>query len=268
VAGRQDFFIWRWFGTAASFALFGLFGIVLGALVWPLSRLLPVGAQRRQALCRRLMQACFRSFIGFMRGLGLLSYEFFGRERLGRPGQLIIANHPSLIDVVFLIGFTPAVGCVVKSAMWRNPFTAGIVRSTGYIRNWPTDEMIEGASAALRAGQALIMFPEGTRTTPGAPLQFHRGAASVAVRAAATLTPVLISVNPTTLTKHAPWYRIPAQRPHFRLEVGSDLELRDYREHGSLPMAGRALNEALLEQYRAALGAGTGTACGPPLNSV
>jgi 1-acyl-sn-glycerol-3-phosphate acyltransferase len=255
VGARQDFFIWRWFGTGLSFALFGLVGIVLGAIAWPLSRLFLVPRKLRRTLGRRLVQACFRGFIGIMRGLGVLSYEFIGRERLGRPGQLIIANHPSLIDVVFLIGFTPAAACVVKSALWRNPFTAGIVRSAGYIRNWPTDAMIEGASAALRAGQALIMFPEGTRTTPGQPLQFHRGAASVAVRAATVLTPVLITVNPTTLTRGSAWYRIPARRPHFRLVVAPDVELRGYQGESSAPMAGRHLNEALLGQYREALAA-------------
>lgn len=247
---RHDFFIWRWFGTGLSFALFGLFGIVLGAIAWPLSRLFLIPVALRRRLGRRLVQASFRSFIGIMRSLGVLSYEFIGRERLGRPGQLIIANHPSLIDVVFLVGFTPAAGCVVKAALWRNPFTAGIVRSAGYIRNWPTDEMIEGASEALRAGQAVVMFPEGTRTTPGAELQFHRGAASVAVRAATVLTPVLITVNPTTLTKGLPWYRIPPRRPHFRLEVGADIEFQGFCAEHSLPMAGRALNAALLEHYR------------------
>lgn len=268
MGARQDFFIWRWVGTALSFALFGLFGIVLGALVWPISRLLPVGNARRQALCRRLVQLCFRTLITIVSALGVISYEFLGRERLGRAGQLIIANHPSLVDVVFLIGFTPAAGCVVKSALWRNPFTAGIARSTGYIRNAPTDAMIEGASAALRAGQALIMFPEGTRTQPGAALQFHRGAASVAVRAASVLTPVLITVNPILLTKGSPWMRVPARRPHFRLEVGPDVDLQAFLGKSSLPMAGRALNEALLGQYRKALARDPDARVAAPLKTV
>jgi 1-acyl-sn-glycerol-3-phosphate acyltransferase len=250
VQARQDFFIWRLFATGLGYTLFGLAGILLGAIAWPLSHLFLVPLARRRALGRRLVQGCFRSFVAYMRGMGLISYDFIGQERLGRPGQLIIANHPSLIDVVFLVGFTPAPGCVVKSALWRNPFTAGIVRSAGYVRNWPTDTMIEGASEALRAGQALVMFPEGTRTTPGAALHFHRGAASVAVRAATVLTPVLITVNPIMLTKGQPWYRIPLRRPHFRLEVGADIDFRDYCAQLSPPMAGRALNTALLEQYR------------------
>jgi 1-acyl-sn-glycerol-3-phosphate acyltransferase len=244
-------YLWRLAGTGLSFALFGLFGVLLGAVVFPLLRLLFPSREKRRICSVRLVCFGFRCFIGFMRAAGVLSYEIRGRERLGRPGQLIVANHPSLIDVVFLIGFTPLAGCVVKAAMWRNPFTSGVASATGYVRNFPTDEMIEGASSALQQGQSLIMFPEGTRTTPGKPLEFHRGAASVAVRAARILTPVYISVDPVTLTKGQPWYRIPARRPHFRLVVGEDIDISPFRANNRLPMAGRALNQFLIGRFSA-----------------
>jgi 1-acyl-sn-glycerol-3-phosphate acyltransferase len=100
------------------------------------------------------------------------------------------------------------------------------------------------------------MFPEGTRTTPGAPLDFHRGAASVAVRAARVVTPVFIWVDPTTLTKEEPWYRIPFRRPHFTLVVGDDLDPSTFVVGTSLPIAARALNAHLLELFSGALEAG------------
>jgi 1-acyl-sn-glycerol-3-phosphate acyltransferase len=184
-----------------------------------------------------------------MSGLRGLDYHLAGFDRLGRPGQLVVANHPSLIDVVFLIAFVPGAGCVVKSALWRNPAMALMVRSAGYVPNHPTDSMIEGAAAALADGQTVIMFPEGTRTRPGLPLRFHRGAASVAARAARTVTPVFITVKPTTLTKHEPWYRIPPRRPHFCLRVGEDLDLAADRAVAPLPQASRAINGRLEAIY-------------------
>jgi 1-acyl-sn-glycerol-3-phosphate acyltransferase len=42
------------------------------------------------------------------------------------------------------------------------------------------------------------MFPEGTRSRPGQPLVFQRGAANVAVRAARVATPVYIHCDPAT----------------------------------------------------------------------
>ena len=179
--------------------------------LFPLLRLLPGGKDAYHARARALLRRAFRLFIEFMRCSGVLTYEFRGVARLGNPGQLILANHPSLIDVVFLLGFTPRAGCVVKRELWTNLFTRFAVASAGYVSNSPTDLMIEGAVASLAGGQSLIMFPEGTRTRPSEPLSFHRGAANVAVRAAATVTPVYIRVEPTTLTKAEPWYRIPGR---------------------------------------------------------
>ena len=95
----------------------------------------------------------------------------------------------------------------------------------------------------------MIIFPEGTRTRPNEPMVFHRGAANVALRAAAVVTPVYIRCEPTTLTKSEPWYRIPARRPHFSLSVGDDLDLSPYRP-APLPSGSRALNEHLHQHFQ------------------
>ena len=250
---RQDFFLWRLLGTGLCFTAFGVAGLALGGIAFPLSRLVPMSPKRRREFGSRVVTLCFHGFIEFARRLGFITYDFRGQERLGRPGQLILANHPSLIDVVFLIGFTPQAGCVVKAALWRNPFTGGVVTSAGYVPNAPTDAMIEGAGRALKEGQALIMFPEGTRTTPGAPFEFHRGAAVVAIRAAQVITPVYITVDPQTLTKQEPWYRIPYRRPHFSLVVGDDIDPAPFRASEQPPKAGRALNALLIRDFTAHL---------------
>lgn len=246
---HRDAYAWRLVATGLSFTLFGLGGVLLGISVIPVLLAFPGRRASRRRWVRRAIQAAFRSFIGVMRWLGVLTYDLQGFQHLGRSGQLVVANHPSLIDVVFLIAFTPGAGCVVKRALWTNPAMALGVRGAGYVPNMPTDTMIERAAAALAEGQTLIMFPEGTRTRPGEPLRFHRGAASVAVRAATAVTPVFITVNPTTLTKSAPWYRIPAQRPHFTLAVGEDLDPASLRAAMPAPKAARALNEQLLAIY-------------------
>lgn len=248
---RGDAFAWRLVGTGLSFALFGVGGFVLGVAVVPLLMLLPGSARRRQRRVRGLVRFAFRAFIGFMHRLGVLTYELRGFERLGRPGQLVIANHPSLIDVVFLLAFIPGAGCVVKQALWRNPAMAFVVRGAGFVPNRPTERMIRRAAAALDEGQVIVMFPEGTRTRPGQPMRFHRGAAAVAVRAAHTLAPVFITVEPTTLTKGSPWYRIPPRRPHFRLWVGDELDLLHGRGAQPLPLASRKLNDRLRLIYAA-----------------
>lgn len=248
---RLDAFYWRFVATALSFAVFGCGAFILSITALPLLRLLP--SERCQRYSRVVLQGGMRAFVGVMRGLGTLTYEFQGTRRLGRPGQLIVANHPSLIDAIFLIAFAPQAGCVVKQAAFNNWLMRSVVRGAGYIGNGETANMIEGAAAALRDGQCLIMFPEGTRTRPGQPMTLHRGAASIAVRAATAVTPVYIWCVPTTLTKSEPWYRIPARRPHFTLRVGDDFDLAGARGKGPVPLASRAFNDCLRARFEGEL---------------
>jgi len=249
---RPVWYLWRLCATALCFAVFGLSSLVCGLLVFPLMRLLPgrPGMHRRRV--RATFHAVMRVFVGFMRRVGVLTYEFEGAERLGRPGQLILANHPSLIDVVFLVGFTPQALCIVKQAMFNNLFTRWPVGAAGYVSNTPTIGMVERGSQALREGQSVIIFPEGTRTTPGEALQFHRGAASIAVRAATVVTPVYIRCEPVTLAKNMPWYLIPPCRPRFTIRVGEDIDTEPFRE-APAPLASRAFNDHLLKVFAAEL---------------
>ena len=242
-------YYWRLLATAASFALFGLGGLCLRVLFFPLLSCLPGDAQRHQQRARHTISRLFWLFIRFMARAGVLTYDVQGAERLGRPGQMVIANHPSLIDVVFLIGLVRDANCVVKQSLWQNAFTRGPVRSTGYISNDGSLDMLDTAAQALRDGQTLIIFPEGTRTHPGQPPAFHRGGAAIALRGAKVITPVTIHVSPTTLTKAEPWYRIPLRRVHFQLRVGADIDPHAFSAMGPAPVASRKLNDFLHHYY-------------------
>jgi 1-acyl-sn-glycerol-3-phosphate acyltransferase len=92
------------------------------------------------------------------------------------------------------------------------------------------------------------MFPEGTRTTPGQPPVFHRGAAAIALRGARIVTPVFITVVPTTLTKAEPWYHIPWRRVMVRLRVGDDIDPAAF-DHAPMPIASRRLNQHLHQLF-------------------
>lgn len=181
-----------------------------------------------------IVSRCFWGFIVVMRGLRVLDFKIFGASGLGNLRHcLVVANHPSLIDVVFLIGLFPRIDCVVKSAMWSNLFTAATVRSAGYIRNDSPDILMEQCISRLKEGRNLILFPEGTRSEPSKKLAFKRGAATIAMRADAKVVPVKITCNPSTLTKGEKWYQVPATRPLFSLTILEPITASSYKEQAS-----------------------------------
>ncbi len=240
-------YLQRLLATAMAFTSFGVGGAILG-LLFPLLNWLTPKAQR-QPRARRVIHTAFKWFLRFMRALGIMEWQVEGVERLGRAGQLVIANHPCLLDVVFMMAHIEEPNCVVKGALLGNPFTRGPVAAAGFILNNVTEAMLEQGVLALQRGDCVIMFPEGTRTTPGMDLSFHRGAASLALKAAQCLTPVVIEVQPSTLTKNEPWYRIPATRFKMTLRVMDDIDLETYRQNSAVPIAARRLNADLITLY-------------------
>lgn len=220
--------LWRVLGTGLSFLAFGVGGLLLGLLVFPAINLCVRDPQRRQRWARALVQKSFAFHIELMRVLGVLTYEIRGRERLRRDGLLILANHPTLIDVVFLISLLPNADCVVKSALARNPFTRGPVRAAGYVFNDDGAGLVDDCIAAVRRGGNLVIFPEGTRTRRDEPLRLQRGAANIAVRGGLDITPVRLSCTPLTLGKGEKWYRVPACRFHVVVDIHEDLEIASF----------------------------------------
>ncbi len=243
---------WRVLATGFAFIVFGLGALVISITVLPVLRLTAVGKTTPRRRIQYAIHLILKAYVGFMRSLGLLTYEVTDIERLWVPGQLIIANHPTLIDVVFLISLMPRVDCIVKQGLWRHPFLRWPIIWGSYIPNRMGEELVADCAAVLRAGHSLLIFPEGTRSSPGQPLRMQRGAAHIALAAGVNILPVTIEVSEATLTKGYPWYRVPRRRPHFRIKVGEPLPPSVYnpdRRSGVLPA--RRLSKFFLKYYAA-----------------
>ena len=237
---------WRVVATGLAFAVFGVGGLLLQLFSLSVLLLLyPVRARRQKAM-RRLIQGLFWLFVRFMWMLGILRFNFIHGERLRRPGLVIVANHPTLLDVVFLISAVPNATCIVRAGLASNPFTRAAVRAAGYVCNDWGVELVEASVQALRTGSSMIVFPEGTRTGAVQPSKWHRGAANIALKAEVALTPVRIVCDPPTLRKGVPWWQVPARRMQYSFMVLDDLSL-----HGEMsqvahePSAARGLTERL-----------------------
>lgn len=211
---------WRLFATALGFTVFGIGGLIMGLFIFPLLFVFIRDVERRKFSARRLIGRAFGGFWGMTNILGILDYEIKGREHIdaGR-NQLIVANHPTLIDVVILISLFPHANCVIKKAVTENIFMRSVVRAADYISNSAPDELLESCAAYLAAGGSLMLFPEGTRTKQGQGMDFKPGAAAVAVRAGVEVLPIAIECKPLFLSKELPWHYVPKERPVFKINI-------------------------------------------------
>lgn len=144
-----------------------------------------------------------------------------------RTGTLIVANHISWLDALALLAVEPAT-LLAKREVGQWPMVGTLVRRAGtrFIdrgdpRGLP--DTVRELGALLRAGESVVVFPEGTTwcSVPGGP--FRRAAFQAALDAGAPVRPVTLTYArhgaPTALpafvgesTFAASMYRVAAAR--------------------------------------------------------
>lgn len=229
---------WRWIATGVFFAIFGIGGLVLSLIWFSLLRLFIRQPEKLHRLTLQSIRYSFRLFLSGLRAVRVLDYQFIGAEKFEQDtGCLVVANHPSLLDYVFLASCMPRCDCIVKQALLSNPFVRGVIRAAGYLVNAGSEDLMLACEQRLRMGGTLLVFPEGTRTVTGKPIVLQRGAANIAVRAHCDIRIVRISCTPAMLTKQGKWYNIPPTKPQFIITVENKVSADNFIDQHDLSPA-------------------------------
>jgi len=205
-------------GAALYFGVGGLLFTVVGGVAAVLCR------GRAGRLCgRRAVGAGFRSFLSIWKWSGLVTVDTSALARLrGERGLIIAPNHPSILDAVLIMAELPEAACVLKAGLLQSPFIGGGARWSGHISNDAGAGLVRQARAELQRGGQLLVFPEGTRTEPGADkVNEFKGAFALVARAAqAPVQTVVLRYNSRLLGKGWPLWAVPRYPLVFRAELG------------------------------------------------
>jgi long-chain acyl-CoA synthetase len=118
-------------------------------------------------------------------------------ERLVPDNRIIVANHQSILDVLWLLGALPYrrrrrlfITGKRELSFLRYPFFGSPVVFVDRAGN--VLPSLKAAADILRSGASLIIFPEGTRTRDGSLGKFKTGAAYLAHHLGKEILPVTI----------------------------------------------------------------------------
>ena len=203
-----------WFCLLYYLSWFAFGAVGLGLNVYCSCLLLLPGRERRAAGVRRGIRWLFELWVKWLCASRVVQVRWVGFPRELPAGTVYVANHPCLIDATFLLARLPDAFCIFKPALLRNPALGPAAFMARYVAGDNAVDLVRNASERVLAGQSLLVFPEGTRTKPGALLNPLRpGFAAIAQRAKAPVQLILIRASAGLVPKGRRWWLPPTVLP-------------------------------------------------------
>lgn len=145
-----------------------------------------------------LVYSTLRILIVFVSML-VYRYRAFHASRVPTTGPLlIVSNHQSMLDPPMIGAGIPGrqLDYVARVGLFKSPLFAWLIRMLNAVplrQDEADTKAIKTTLEKLKNGCAVLVFPEGARTTDGAVHGFKRGAAVLVKRANCPVLPVAIA---------------------------------------------------------------------------
>jgi len=176
----------------------------------------------------------------------------FGLENFPKTGRVILApNHVSHLDPPILSIYSPRRPHVIaKSELFSNPLVGKWFRGLGafpIIRGKADRKAIRHAVSLLEAEEAVLIFPEGTRSKTGVLGEAEIGLGMIAHATKSPIVPMFVRGTEQAFSPQRPGFR----RVHVEIHFGQPLLFEaEYSRRGD-----RATLESIGAQTMAAIAA-------------
>ena len=209
----------RSFLSGFCFSIFGIGGLIAGSLIAPFPLLLCNKHNQRRILSSTV-HYLWKIFVWLMCSLKLIDVKIQNETKLKQlRGSIVVANHPSLIDVVILVSRIPHSICVVKGSLFQNFFIKFLIRHVYLSNAMQPEEFMKHAAECLNDGYNIIIFPEGTRTVKNKQVHLHRGFAYLHIYSKHDIQPIHIKNTPHILGKGSKWYDVGKKTSVYKITI-------------------------------------------------
>lgn len=131
-----------------------------------------------------------------------------GLEKIPEGPALVCANHSNFIDPVMIaihFGWKRRLFFMGKAELFKIPILKNILESVGAfpVNRGETDiNSIRTAMKHLKAGEKVMLFPEGTRVSENEAVAAKTGAVRIAAKTGASILPVYLT-NGSKVFRHS-----------------------------------------------------------------
>lgn len=210
------------------FILFGTGAGVISFVIFPFISLTKSEDKQKEAYSE-VIRKSWSFFAWVLSFTGVLNIHVSNREEFQNlSGKIVVANHPTFIDVVILISMIPKSTCLAKKETLSNPLFRNIVKSIYIINDIDPDKLKLDTDRYLKEGFNIIIFPSGTRTKPGEDFKIHKGPAAIALNSGVEILPVKIKTDYPFLQKGQLFCDLGERVINYTVETGEIINPEDF----------------------------------------
>ena len=232
---------------------FGLGAIILAILVFPIIRLFTLAHKDFGIIARAYVSHTFRVFLKNLEICKTSMLKVEDRQAFRNiHSKVIIANHPSLLDFVYIMSLVPNSTCIVRGSLTRTPLR-GVIKQAYITNNTDFNEVLIECKKLTDKGCNVIVFPEGTRSPRIGRNNYKKGAARIALYCGCDVQPLFIGGSDKYgLGKTDPlWSYNHVEKYLYDIKMLPVISIAQFKDL-SEPIAAKHLTEEMEKVIRAA----------------
>lgn len=163
------------------FGVFGTGALILNIVVFPIAKLI-FKENDYMYFSSDTIYKLWGFFVKLCKFTKLIRLEIKDLEKIKNiKNKVIVATHPSFIDIVILLSIIPRSTCLVKSTLSKNLLLNNIVNSIFILEDETIDNLKSHTKKMIDNGFNVIIFPSGIRHRKNETPKIRKGAATIAI---------------------------------------------------------------------------------------
>ncbi len=216
---------WRALLAGTGFLIFGLGSVICNFFLFPFIK-------ENKELCSDIIRRLWKIFINFLVCVGLIRLNIKKLDKI--ENKIIVATHPSFIDIVILMSLIPRSTCFVKKELAQNPILKNIIGSIFITNDIEPEELKRETKFMLDKGFNIIIFPTGIRHRKNEHLKIKKGASLVALNAEKNIVPIRIFSDDDFLFINQPFYAVGSKTVTFEIEQFPEIDIKQYKNESEI----------------------------------
>ena len=171
---------------------FGLGAVFLAIFVFPFIRLFTLHKKDFGIIARAYVSHTFRVFLKNLHICRSSILKVEDKQAFRNiHSKVIIANHPSLLDFVYIMSLVPNSTCIVRGSLTHTPLR-GVIKQAYITNTTDFNDVLVECKKLIDKGCNVIVFPEGTRSPRIGRNNYKKGAARIALYCGCDIQPLFI----------------------------------------------------------------------------